>query len=571
MTKSNRIMESRKGIRLLLIILSILASLKMLLFAFGLDEEYQVVMAYRNATGDKLFLDMWEPHQSSAFLCMMLMKPWLLLFGTTGVVLYLRVCGTLIHLGISVYFYRVMKDFVREEYAWLLALIYFNTIPKQIMLPEFGIMQVWFYTLLSLFLIRYYVDGRKVRYLVLAALALVLNVLSYPSCLILFPFVLLVVARLSEKDRWRDMGIVFLVCTFCAAIYLGILFIYTNPKELVTTLSHILNGDVTHSLAPLGKMLALIQSAVLMGLLWLGCRLAAVLITKWRNFGKEAVFCITVAMSCVIDLIFWILLNRGYESMQLHLPVFALEGVIAYRSLGRETDIKGSETDKKAKLLQYCMLGALLSLVAVVYLTDLSLVPSVPHAMPAAFFGAVLLIFTLERAKKEKLVKWGAYFVLTVWGFTAVLGKGYTLRGGVEYNNVLQSGGILKYGPAAGTISSYMGAYVYNCDYEDWNTYLQDGDRVLIMVDQVMNLGTIQYLFKNVEISHFSVVNPTAYDERLLEYWELYPEKMPNVIIVDCWYGQLMTDPNGWMMQYIENDFGYSQVNDGRYIRIFRK
>lgn len=257
--------------------------------------------------------------------------------------------------------------------------------------------------------------------------------------------------------------------------------------------------------------------------------------------------------------------------MQLHLPVFALEGVIAYRSLGRETDIKGSETDKKAKLLQYCMLGALLSLVAVVYLTDLSLVPSVPHAMPAAFFGAVLLIFTLERAKKEKLVKWGAYFVLTVWGFTAVLGKGYTLRGGVEYNNVLQSGGILKYGPAAGTISSYMGAYVYNCDYEDWNTYLQDGDRVLIMVDQVMNLGTIQYLFKNVEISHFSVVNPTAYDERLLEYWELYPEKMPNVIIVDCWYGQLMTDPNGWMMQYIENDFGYSQVNDGRYIRIFRK
>ena len=51
----------------------------------------------------------------------------------------------------------------------------------------------------------------------------------------------------------------------------------------------------------------------------------------------------------------------------------------------------------------------------------------------------------------------------------------------------------------------------------------------------------------------------------------MYPEKYPNVIIVDCWYGQLMTDPEGWLMQYIENDFGYVQVNDGKYIRIFRK
>ena len=116
-----------------------------------------------------------------------------------------------------------------------------------------------------------------------------------------------------------------------------------------------------------------------------------------------------------------------------------------------------------------------------------------------------------------------------------------------------------------------MGAYIYNQDYEDWQTLLQDGDRVLIMVDQVMSLGTIQYLFKDVEISHFSIVNPTAYDERLLEYWELYPEKSPNVIIVDCWYGDLMAEPDSWMMRYIEEDFGYTQAEDGSYIRIYRR
>ena len=94
---------------------------------------------------------------------------------------------------------------------------------------------------------------------------------------------------------------------------------------------------------------------------------------------------------------------------------------------------------------------------------------------------------------------------------------------------------------------------------------------MLIMVDQVMNLGTIQYLFQDVEISHYSIVNPTAYDERLAEYWEMFPEKTPNVIIVDDWYGQLMTDPEGWLMRYAEGDFGYTSMEEGRYIRIYRK
>ena len=60
-------------------------------------------------------------------------------------------------------------------------------------------------------------------------------------------------------------------------------------------------------------------------------------------------------------------------------------------------------------------------------------------------------------------------------------------------------------------------------------------------------------------------------DKRLLVYWELYPEKEPDVIVVDCWYGQLQEDVDSWIMQYIENEFGYTQVSDGRYVRFYRK
>ena len=60
------------GFRLLKILLiagSVLAASKLIFVDYTLDEEYQVVMAYRRLMGDELFGTMWEPHQTSAFAC----------------------------------------------------------------------------------------------------------------------------------------------------------------------------------------------------------------------------------------------------------------------------------------------------------------------------------------------------------------------------------------------------------------------------------------------------------------------------------------------------------------------
>lgn len=619
-----------KKIKIVLIVLSIFAAVKMLFFAFGLDEEYQLVMAYRNVKGDKLFLDMWEPHQSSAFLCAWLMRPYLAVCGKTGVVIWLRLCGTLIHLGVSVYLCRTLGRMISRDSAFLLGLIYFNTIPKQIMLPEFGIMQVWFLTLLSLFLIRYYdtnvrtenedvgvagtgisTDVRSVsaagsrvsgkKYLIFAAFALVSEVLSYPSCLLLYFFVMWILWRRSGRDRLADMGIFTGICAVCGMVYLGLLLRHNTVDGLIGTLFYIVGGDITHSLSFADKLISLGRDLLVpVGLgsgIFLLASAGARVMEKWwktrgggKGKGRRLRLIWTVALSCLVEIWYWVIFNAGYEGMQIHLAVFAILGVSYYIS-ARKVD---SSLQRGLLFDQMVLAGA--ALMAVLYLTDLGLMDSLPHAMTAAFFGMALVIMYWEESGSscgrlesdsqidrtndntagravEKRGGHAAYIsvVLLLWGFTAVFGKGYTLRSGTGYHNVLQSGGILKYGPAAGTISDYMCAYIYNCDYEDWQNMVRDGDRVLIMVDQVMNLGTIQYLFKDVEISHYSIVNPTAYDERLLTYWEKFPEKAPNVIIVDDWYGQLMTDPDGWLMRYAEGDFGYTSVEQGRYIRIYRK
>ena len=690
-----------KKFKIVLIVLSIFAAVKMLFFAFGLDEEYQLVMAYRHVKGDKLFLDMWEPHQSSAFLCELLMRPYLAVCGKTGVVIWLRLCGTFIHLGVSVYLCRTLRRMIGKDSAFLLGLIYFNTIPKQIMLPEFGIMQVWFLTLLSLFLIRYYdrdvVNGgegvgaagrgistgvrgvgegisvinryvRRKKYLIFAVLALVLEVLSYPSCLLLYFLVMWILWRRSGKDRFADMGIFTGICAGGGIAYLGLLLRNNTVEGLIGTLSYIVGGDITHSLSFADKLVSLGRDLLVpVGLgvcIFVLAKAGAAVTEGWRKAkcgeegkgteivkeGEKVRLIWTVALSCLVEIWYWVVFNAGYEGMQIHLAVFAALGISYYvsamkkegiqrtlkqacrrerktgnREAGKiETEcIKGEKTDaadggEEAAVIKRAVQRGLLfdqmilaagALIAVVYLTDLGLMDSLPHAMTAAFFGMTLVIMywgeqggfgrgsgkytneTDENAAgrtennadgaEEDTAGWAAgrhgnpagcvYIVLLLWAFTAVFGKGYTLRSGTGYHNVLQSGGILKHGPAAGTISDYMCAYIYNCDYEDWQSMIRDGDRVLIMVDQVMNLGTIQYLFKDVEISHYSIVNPTAYDERLLVYWEKFPEKQPNVIIVDDWYGQLMTDPDGWLMRYAEGEFGYTSMEEGRYIRIYRK
>ncbi|MCR5715557.1 MAG: hypothetical protein K6G23_01750, partial [Lachnospiraceae bacterium] len=229
----------------------------MLFFAYGLDEEYQIVMSYRSVTMDSLFGTMWEPHQSSAFLCALLMKPYLALFGTSGIVLYLRAAGTLIHLRISILLYRTLCKIVQREYAWFLALIYVNTIPKQIITPEFGIMQVWFFTLLMISLWNFAAALKQPSggavHLILLGLWMSLEVLSYPSCILLAPFVLLVILWISHRKIWD--GLLFVgTCAVCGISYVTLILQKITVTEFVNNLSNIVGGDVTHQSTLLTKL-----------------------------------------------------------------------------------------------------------------------------------------------------------------------------------------------------------------------------------------------------------------------------------------------------------------------------
>ncbi len=568
---------SRLKIKFFLLILTILAALKMLLQSCSLDEEYQLMMSYRNIMGDSMIGTMWEPHQTSSFLCTIFIWPYYKLLGTwTGSVIYLRFMGTLVHLGVACYLYKVLKHFLDKNYAFYLALIFFNTIPKLIMLPEFGDMQVWFGLLCFLAIIDSVEDitfinigtanARTFGKLVAAAIFLCLEVLSYPSCALLYiPFIAMIWYFHKANKPMAKCLLFTGTCGVIGVTYVCYFWLKLGTEVFFRNISAILNSDLTHTFEASTKLISLAEGLVQYLVSFLILTIIALAITFIPALKRHlppdkgiTVTGIVILISNVYQLFLWIIRNTGYEYLQIHLAVTMCLGLwlLCFKLRHQDTFTK------------YMWFGAILgltSLACILMLTDLNLVTSIPHGMLSSI--CMLALFAYLGKEQPRYV----YTILVVFCLTSSIGKGYTLRGGKDYNNVLQSENICRYGPAIGTISNYMGAHIYNSEYKLWQEAIPEGSKVLIATDNVHSTNTIQYTFKNAEVCHYSIVDPTAYDERLLTYWSYYPEKEPDIIVIDCWFGNMLFAKDSWIVKYIENDFGYTEVIEGDYVRIYKK
>ncbi len=622
-----------KWIRRILLLGTFLAAVKMIFFDYTMDEEYQIVMAYRSISSDSLFAEMWEPHQTSAFLTAILMRLYYAVTGTwTYLVLYLRVCTTLIQAVIAYALYRVLRGVTRERYAFLLALIFFNVVPKAIEIPEFSNMQLWFFTLTVLALMQYYfgcvgngaravsdtcecagmgarpvpdtggqsgtytisaVQKRNIFLLVLAGICMSLEVLSFPSCVLLFPFFLVYIFIRSEKDRWRDSLLFAGTCGLCALIWLMLVLRNVSLSDFVRNVQYVLSFDATHDISGVteGKAASLLSNLqTFAGLIALIVGISAVifLLLQIRNgrrqknktasdacpensqvgqYQKKRVksedllrFCvICVTVSELVQLFYWMILESGYELPHIHFLVILIVGIVAWRYA---KDVK--------KTLFMGIVGGFLSIAAVYYISDLEIYNALAHGWLCVLFCVVVLVLALEKQLGEQAERW-IYFLLITLCLTCLVGKGYTIKYGRDYQTVLQTGSIMRYGPAAGILTDDWNAWIYNANYEDFTANIEEGDKVLIVTTSMLSESTTAYLFENCEVCHYSVVDPTDYDEKLLTYWELYPDKQPDVIVVDTWCGNLLTESDSWIMQYIENEFGYTAVTDGLYMRFYRR
>ena len=69
----NHLHKNSKWIIYLLWVCASLINIKSIFTDFGIDSSYAIATSYRHISGDRLFIEMWEPHQTSSFLMDFLM------------------------------------------------------------------------------------------------------------------------------------------------------------------------------------------------------------------------------------------------------------------------------------------------------------------------------------------------------------------------------------------------------------------------------------------------------------------------------------------------------------------
>jgi hypothetical protein len=85
------------------------------------------------------------------------------------------------------------------------------------------------------------------------------------------------------------------------------------------------------------------------------------------------------------------------------------------------------------------------------------------------------------------------------------------------------------------------------------------------------SLSTIGYLYEDVSICTNSTISTPTFDEKILEYWKKNPEKCPNVVILDCWFGDMSRYEDSWIIHWLDNEFENAEIQEGQYWRYYRR
>ena len=137
-----------------------------------------------------------------------------------------------------------------------------------------------------------------------------------------------------------------------------------------------------------------------------------------------------------------------------------------------------------------------------------------------------------------------------------------------DVSTILKIQGVVKEGPAAGIITEYMGAYMQNESMKEWEQYIKDGYSIFLIGG---SLDTSGYMYSDTTIAAPSVVPTPGYNESILKYWEINPDKYPDVIIASCWYGTINSElgEDSWIMRWIEEEYKPRYYVDGKYWRYY--
>ncbi len=537
------------------------------------DEGYGILLGYRLAVGDKLLLEMWEPHQTSAIFTVLFIKPFMWITGGNldFLNLYLRMIYFMVHGLIAFFMYFSIRKCVagvERRTAVGMALVYFVSSPKSIYIPEYSNLNVWFFALLCICFMWYFGDKSPLRgrigILTGAGLALTCEVLSYPSMVILFPVCLLLLGCKRIQSAWKQCLALTAPCVMCAIVLVGYISSYMTIEQILQVLPHIVS-DGSHQIDAFHKFKTVLASLADIGFVFLlGAVLALAITWIWKKRkkdteGKPFVACFFFSwfvVEILFQFYFWFtsLYNPSYPQ---HTYLFLmLVGIFCY-----------CKSDKKEKIGFYIILLSLIQYLGVILFTNWKPMMVISYLVVGAVGG---------------LLCWNSYFgcsfpylknkllslICGLLVLSNVFGYCYLIIGGPESNApIFEVSGYSHNGFRKGILTGYMTSYRYNQNSEIWAEAIPEGSNLLYVGPNQCFI----MLGNNKIASHNTISTPT-YDENMLAYWEMNPDRYPDVVAIESCYGDVGHAAEGdFFWQWLENEFCATEIIEYPYIKVYRK
>lgn len=531
----------------------ILASIKSILTDTGFDNAYTVAMSYRHLKGDGMFEQMWEPHQTSIFFTDLFM--WIYHFfvpSYTGVMIYLQIVGTVFFMIIGILLYKLLKDITGSGIAQLAAVFFIMLRAKQTPFPDYANLQIAFSTLLFLCLIYFIRDQQKKRYLCFAAIFLCLEILSYPSCLLAyFPTVLILFFK--TKERRKNICLFTGVCVLFGGIYAGYFVCKIGLPGFLRNLANIFYSD-THSGETYvstwnyfyGLLIATAWLLLDSALAWISCRVVRKLLHKSVEFFTVYGFILFISEAALLFL-------QKRTGLDWTCTFYIIPGFLMVLSC-----FSYKQMDEQEKIIWLTgNLFALCSFLSTWLLTDLGLITMVPYMV----LGGTVSLVALRHKKRQ------------IWTFLLALCGLVTMHRGLVVWGYANSGNIrmiqdvdtiIRSGPSAGVVCDYNTYHRVIYDTEDHNQFVTPEDSLLLVGGWLID--SMEFLLTDADISNYSTIDTPVYNEKLLEYLELYPEKRPTVVAVS--FDAILVSEDTWIMQWVNEN--YEAAGDGRNWRYYR-
>ena len=568
-------MKNKKFWKIICILAVIVYTLKNLLIGTDTDEGYGIMVGYRLAMGDRLLLDMWEPHQTSAIFTALFIGPFVRLTGGVNYLnLFLRVVFFPIQAGVSVFLYKTIRKIapqVEASVAALMGLLYYVTTPKSIFIPEYSNLHNWFFALMVLCLLRYFgtkdsegsrVEG-KLGYLALAGIFMTCDVLAYPSMVLVFLCCMGFLLLRKSKRKARELLAYALPCVLSAGAMVGYLLTYMTPQIMMQMVGEIL-GEGSHQTSVVEKLLYWGESLGETILILLAALLFAGLV-RWiiENKMKKQLpellrqpGMLFFLIVFVVQIGFWLFSSFNAIYPQLLLVALSLEGIYIYL-----------RKDRSETLFFRWILLVFVNYFAVLLLSNWEPMLLNTYLIMGAEAGLAAL-----SCYWQKTSAYGKK-ALQVLCLCLVLGNAfsytYLILGSQEYHAsvVRNVRGINRKGLRAGILTDYMTAYRYNNNLEIWQEAVPDGSTVLYV-------GPSQFycmLGEHTQASPDTICS-MIYDERLLDYWKINPDRYPDVVVFESCYGDIAQEgENSFIWNWLMEDFQPAERKDYPYITVFMR